>query len=104
MHRVSDDGESEWSQMVSRIISFFRKDADVECAEARDMASDYVDDDVEPALGRRIRSHLEKCAPCLSFFNTLRATVELLRNMERRQAPPEFRDRVKARLRDAESG
>ena len=90
--------------MVSRIVNFFRRSAEVDCADARGLASDYVDDDVEPALGRRIRAHLEKCGPCLSFFNTLRATVGLLRNMESRPAPPEFADRVKARLRDAGSG
>ena len=80
----------------------FRRSGDVECADARDMASDYIDDDVEPDLGRRVRAHLEKCGPCLSFVNTLRATVGLLRSMESRQAPPQLADRVSARLRDAE--
>ena len=88
--------------MLSRIASLFRRNTEVDCADARDLASDYIDDDMEPALGRRIRAHLKKCGPCLSFFNTLRATVGLLRNMESRPAPPEFADRVKARLRDAE--
>ena len=101
---MSNAGAPEWSQMVSRIVNFFRRNPEVDCVEARNAASDYVDDDMEPALGRRIRSHLEKCPPCLSFFNTMRATVGLLRNMESRPAPPEFSDRVKARLRDAEGG
>lgn len=104
MRSASSAGVPEWSQMVSRIVNFFRKDADVGCVDARNSASDYIDDDMEPALGRRIRAHLEKCPPCLSFFNTLRATVGLLRKMESRQAPPDFADRVKAKLRDAERG
>ena len=90
--------------MLSRIVNVFRRNAEVDCGDARNMASDYLDDDVEPALRRRVRAHLEKCGPCLSFFNTLRATVGLLRKMESRQAPPQFADRVSARLRDAERG
>ena len=89
--------------MLSRIASLFRRNAEVGCADARDLASDYLDDDMEPALGGRIRAHLQKCGPCLSFFNTMRATVGLLKNMEARKAPPEFADRLKARLRDAEA-
>ena len=90
--------------MVSRIVNLFRRSAEVDCGDARNMASDYLDDDVEPDLGSRVRAHLEKCGPCLSFFNTLRATVGLLRNMESRQAPPGFADRVNSKLRDAEGG
>ena len=90
--------------MLSRLLSVFRRNADVGCAEARNTASDYIDEDVEPDLGRRVRAHLEKCGPCLSFVNTLRATVGLLRNMDRSPAPPQFADRVSARLRDAEEG
>ena len=87
--------------MLSRIAGFFRRGGEVGCADARAVASDYVDGDVEPALGGRIRAHLEKCGPCLAFFDTLRATVDLLGGMERRPAPPLFADRLKARLRDA---
>ena len=90
--------------MLSRLLSVFRRNADVGCADTRNIASDYLDEDVEPDLRRRVRDHLEKCGPCVSFLNTLRATVGLLRNLESTPAPPQFADRVSSKLRDAEEG
>ncbi len=73
-------------------------------ADARALASDYLEDDLEPGTSERIRAHLEKCGPCTSFFNTLRATIGLLRTSRREDPPPSFMDRLRARLRDADSG
>ena len=88
--------------MVSWIAKIFRRDGDVECVEVRGMASDYIDDDLELGAREKIRAHLEKCGPCTSFFNTLRATIGLLRSSESHDPPPSFDERLRAKLRDAD--
>ena len=89
--------------MVSRIAKLFRRNSDVDCAEVRGVASDYIDDDLEPSTREKIRGHLEKCGPCISFFNTLRATIRLLRTSESYDPPAAFLERLRARLRGAGS-
>ena len=88
--------------MVSRIAKLFRRNSDVDCAEVRGVASDYIDDDLGARTREKIRGHLEKCGPCTSFLNTLRATIRLLRTSESHDPPPAFDERLRAKLRDAD--
>ena len=86
--------------MVSRIIGMFkRKDDDLDCQDVKELSSDYIDGDLEDAKASHVSRHLGWCAPCNAFVNTLRATVELLRAMPKRDAPDGFRDRVRENLR-----
>ena len=87
--------------MVSGLLRIFRrKKEDADCAEVRDLSSDYIDEELDQASTSRLRRHLEKCGPCYSFVNTLRSTVRLLRNTPERVAPDEFRQRVRERLKE----
>ena len=85
--------------MVSRLIRVFRKKGDDEHVELRTLASDYLDGELDKASTEKVKSHLERCGPCNAFFNTLRATVNLLRSSAKGQAPSGFRDRVREGLR-----
>ena len=80
--------------------SFQRRNSDVDCVKVRGVASDYIDDDLEPGTREKVRAHLERCGLCHSFFNTLRATIGLLRSSESHEPPPSFLERLRARLRD----
>ena len=85
--------------MVSGILRIFkRRKEDADCAEVRELSSDYIDEDLDQASTNRLRRHLEMCGPCNAFVNTLRATVRLLRNTPKHGAPDGFRQRVRVRL------
>ena len=80
---------------------FKRKEA--ECPEVRSASSDFIDGDMRRGERARIAAHLEKCAPCRAFVNTLRATVALLRSAPAPEPPEGFKRRIRDSLRGAES-
>ncbi len=65
-------------------------------------ASDYIDDDLDPADRERIAAHAEICPPCNRLLASLRRTVTGLRSLggERDGTPGGVADSVIARLRD----
>ena len=87
--------------MVSGILRIFRRrKEDADCAEVRELSSEYIDEELDQPSTSRLRRHLEMCGPCNAFVNTLRATVRLLRSTPKRGAPDEFRQRVRERLEE----
>ncbi len=86
---------------LSRLFSIFGG-GEADCAEVRAASSDYIDEDVGKRQRDRIASHLERCAPCRAFINTMRATVDLLKSAFESEPPEGFRQRVKERI--AEEG
>lgn len=87
--------------MVSRLLGLFkgRRD-DADCHEVRQLSSDYIDGDLRDADVKRVNRHLEWCPPCNAFIETLRATVNMLRNTPKREAPEDFRQRVREAIED----
>ena len=78
--------------MVSRLTGIFKRRND--CHEVRSLSSDYIDGELDHATEDRVKSHLEWCAPCRAFINTLRATVDLLRATPRREVPDDLRQHI----------
>ena len=78
---------------------FKRKEAD--CPEVRAASSDFIDGDMRRRERTRIVAHLEKCAPCRAFVNTLRATVDLLRSTPAPGPSEGFEQRIRDSLRGA---
>lgn len=86
--------------MVSRLIRIFsRPKLPADCAEVRAVSSDFVDGELDEARTAKVKSHLEKCGLCMAFVNTLRATVNMLRDMPKREAPAGFSQRVRDSLK-----
>jgi len=71
----------------------------VSCADARDALSALVDEALAPGERAAVEAHLGGCADCQRELEGLRATVALLRGMERPRAPAGFVDRVVAAAR-----
>jgi anti-sigma factor RsiW len=63
------------------------------CHDAREWLSDLLDDALEAEARAHVEAHLAGCAECRPT-DRLRATVSLLRAVERPQAPAGFVDRV----------
>jgi hypothetical protein len=64
------------------------------CHDARERLSDLLDDSLEPEARAQVDAHLAACADCRRELDRLRATVSLLRAVERPHAPAGFVDRV----------
>ena len=81
-----------------RLFGIFRR-RDLDCGEVRDLASDYLDDEVGGSVRGRIAAHLGQCGLCRAFVETLKATISLLGSFEREQAPPLLQGYVRDRIR-----
>ena len=85
--------------MVAGIIKkiFFR--GEVECAEARKLASDYLESDLPPRKQSAIQAHLDKCGPCRAFIDTLASTIGLLSRFPQITPPASFKQSIIERVR-----
>ena len=84
--------------MISRLVRLFRG-RELDCGEVRAASSDFIDGELNSGESSRIRSHLERCAACTAFIETLRATIDMLRSTAASGAPAGFRERVRERIR-----
>ena len=86
--------------MVSRLFGLFkRRTVEDDCEEIRGLSSDYIDEDLEPVVRERVKSHLDWCPPCNAFVNTLRTTVGILRATPKRNGPGDLRQRIRENIR-----
>ena len=69
------------------------------CHDARDRLSEFLDEALGPPELAEVRAHLEGCPECRRELERLRATVSLLARVERPRAPLGFVDRVMAAAR-----
>ena len=69
------------------------------CHDAPDRLSDFLDEALAPPELAEVRAHLEGCPECRRELERLRATVSLLARVERPRAPLGFVDRVMAAAR-----
>ena len=64
------------------------------CHDARERLSDFLDEALVLGEQREVRSHLEGCPECRRELERLRATLSILSRVERPRAPVGFVDRV----------
>jgi len=83
------------------MMMLMRRDPDPDCEQVQEMSSDFIDDELDGKAKQKIVAHLEWCAPCTAFINTLRATVGLLRSTPREAPPVDFKERVRDSIRNA---
>ena len=65
------------------------------CREIFEKLSEYLDHELAQEMRERIDGHLEDCAPCLEFLESLRRTVRMLESVERPTLPDEIRREVR---------
>ncbi len=51
--------------------------------------SEYLDDELNPALCEQLEKHLDDCEPCQAFVSNLESTVEHLRKFPQEKLDPE---------------
>ncbi len=71
-----------------------------DCAEVRELFSDYVDGELDREGKDRVEEHVGLCAPCRSVLTNLRCTLlQLQRLLGRRLPPTDDERRIAQRMR-----
>ena len=83
-----------------RFQNWFHKDGEPTCTEVRKLSSAYLEEELPEAQTERLRRHLVWCTVCNAFVATLNATMELLRGLPQRKAPPSLKEEVLKRTRE----
>jgi hypothetical protein len=72
-----------------------------DCREIFALLSDYLDLELPPESCDRMRDHIENCAPCVEFVESLRRTVDLCRKYEPSTMPSAMSSEARERLLSA---
>ena len=67
------------------------------CKEFLTDLSDFLDEDIEPALRAQLDKHINECSNCWVVVDTCKKTMRVYKGMEPQSIPNE----VEARLMDA---
>ena len=70
----------------------------ISCLEVIRELSNYLDDDVPPALRSQIEAHLPACTHCTVVYDGLRNTVTLMGDGRSLELPEGFSQRLRAKL------
>lgn len=70
----------------------------MKCEEVLAALSDYVDGEVDPAICRDLREHLEGCTPCEIVIDNIRRTITLYRSGRPVVLPPDLHQQLCAIL------
>ena len=88
--------------MVNMIAQMFRRRASKDgcCDDIFRRASAFVEHDLDSETVGLLQRHLDRCAPCQAFIDTLARTIEALKRVPSQPVPPDARERLMARLHD----
>ncbi len=70
-----------------------------ECIEIRELASDYLEEDLDDSHKARVRNHLLRCHGCKAFVDTLKRTISLLTSLPKTEPPKDSIEEIKKRTR-----
>ncbi len=65
---------------------------DIECRQAVELMSDYLDRALARRYRRRLERHLAGCVHCAAYLEQLRATIELTGRVVPEELDPEVLD------------
>ena len=72
--------------------------SEMSCVKLRQLASDYLDGELDARTLWRFRYHMERCDGCGAFVSTLRATIESLNSLPAAPAPAGLREKIVSNL------
>ena len=73
---------------------------DVACVEVVEIATDYLDGALPPALALRLERHLETCPGCLEYLEQMRTLAGSLGGLAGESIPPGLREQLIAAFRE----
>ena len=72
----------------------FRPRRDVDCREAVELVTDYLEDALSPAQRRRFEAHLAHCPDCPEYLAQMRAIVALAGRVTPDDLTPRMREEL----------
>lgn len=72
-----------------------------ECADIFAQLSEYLDGDLPPNLCADIAAHIEGCAPCVEFVESLRNSIALTTQAAKASLSDEVKTEVRSKLQEA---
>lgn len=74
---------------------------ELSCQQIFAMLSEYLDAELPPDLCQKLSGHIEGCAPCVEFVNSLRQSVRMCRDFKPDALPTPLADEIRSKLRQA---
>jgi hypothetical protein len=71
----------------------------MKCEELLKLLNEYVDGTADPSLCQEFEQHMAGCNPCQVVVDTIRKTIQLYKDGQPYELPPEFHDRLHSLLR-----
>jgi len=71
------------------------------CRQCTELLLDFLAGELDAELSDRIRRHLERCPPCVTYVETYQITIRLTRQLPRAALPPEVAERLWAALEES---
>jgi hypothetical protein len=71
------------------------------CREIFAMLSEFIDAELPPEACEDIARHIEGCAPCVEFVESLRKTIDLCRQYQPNEVPPPIKEEARNELMGA---
>ena len=69
--------------------------SELSCVKIREMSSEYLDGDLEPKSLWKFTYHSERCSGCSTFISSLRASIQMLKDLPHREAPEDLKQRLR---------
>lgn len=71
------------------------------CQQIFDLLSEYLDAELPPDLCERLTAHIQSCAPCVEFVESLRRSIALCKDLPQVQAVPPLTEEARKKLQRA---
>jgi hypothetical protein len=68
------------------------------CSEFLAQLGDFIDNQVPTGLVAELQAHLDGCDHCVITMQTTQKTIQIYRNHEVYELPPELRNRLEAAI------
>ena len=72
-----------------------------DCNKIFAMLSEYLDKELPPATCEELERHIQDCAPCVEFVDSLKKSVQVCRQYKAEVEPPPISPAVKESLKNA---
>jgi anti-sigma factor RsiW len=77
---------------------------ELSCRGLVEIATDYLDGALAPALAQAVERHVENCEGCRRYLEQMRITVRTVGRLREGDVPVEIRERLIAAFREMKRG
>lgn len=71
----------------------------IPCQKLITELSNYLDNEIDPALRQELEEHIGRCPDCRVVFDTTRKTIQIYRGCEPYPLPQKLHDRLQEAIR-----